>query len=297
MDYYTDPLCVWSWAFETQWRRLRQEFGEQIGWRYRLSGMIADWTHFNDPLNDVGSALQMGPHWYHVRELSGAPLDERIWVDDAPASSYPASLAVKAAGLQGARAAEAYLRRVREAVMLQRRNVARQTVLMELADEVENDAARDFAWDADRFRADLAGPEARALFREDVQDARYREIGRFPTLVLRPARGRAILLTGSRPYEALLRAVAHVAPTLRPTANLASPADFLDRWGRATAYEVAAALEQDASHVRRMLDDGVAAGRLSRTGDGGRELYSTRMNEPAGAFAAAGTTPLPQEQT
>ena len=23
IEYYTDPLCCWSWAFEPQWRRLR----------------------------------------------------------------------------------------------------------------------------------------------------------------------------------------------------------------------------------------------------------------------------------
>jgi hypothetical protein len=25
IEYFTDPLCSWSWAFEAQWRRLRYE--------------------------------------------------------------------------------------------------------------------------------------------------------------------------------------------------------------------------------------------------------------------------------
>ena len=53
--YYTDPLCSWSWAFEPVWRRLRYELGDQLAWRYRMGGMIPDWRHYADPLNDVAS--------------------------------------------------------------------------------------------------------------------------------------------------------------------------------------------------------------------------------------------------
>lgn len=265
---------------EAQWRRLRYELGGQISWRFRLGGMIPDWASFSDPLNDVGSPAQMGPHWYHVRRRTGVPLDERIWVDDPPASSYPASVAVKAAELQGPTAAEAYLRRIREALFLERRNVARQELLEDIAWETADDPCRGFAWDPGRFVRDLRSPAATAAFREDVQDARYREIGRFPALILRPARGRAILLMGSRPYDALVRAVAHLDPDVAPVRAVDDIPDYVRFWGRVTAYEIAAAFELEPEQARDELEGRVAAGGLARRGPPDKALYASQDGAP-----------------
>ena len=154
ITYYTDPLCVWSWAFEPQWRRLRYEFGDQLRWRYRMGGLIRDWRTFSDPLNDISRPVQMGPLWSQARHTSGMPINDRIWFDDPPTSSYPACLAVKAAELQSQGAGERYLRRVREAVMLEGRNVTKRDVLLMLAVDL---AHEDEAFDAERFVRDLNG--------------------------------------------------------------------------------------------------------------------------------------------
>src|SRR3546814_17149873 len=46
--YFTDPLCSWSWALEPQWRRLLFTFGDRLYWRYRMGGMIPDWTRSDE---------------------------------------------------------------------------------------------------------------------------------------------------------------------------------------------------------------------------------------------------------
>jgi putative protein-disulfide isomerase len=212
--YYTDPLCCWSWAFEPHWRRLRDEFGGALACRYRMAAMITDWNSYNDPLNSVSRPAQMGPIWRQAQHLSGMPVDDRIWVLDPPASSFPACLAVKAAELQSAEAADLYLRRLREAVMAKRRNIARREVLLQVADEAA--AAAPDRLDAERLRDDLDGARARDALREDIKEARYRGIGRFPTLTLHRARGAGIMIVGYRPYETLLAAVARIAPELAP---------------------------------------------------------------------------------
>jgi putative protein-disulfide isomerase len=210
--YYTDPLCCWSWAFEPHWRRLRQEFGGALDCRYRMAAMIAGWDSYNDPLNSVSRPAQMGPIWRQAQHLSGMPVDDRIWVLDPPASSYPACLAVKAAELQSAEAAELYLRHLREAVMAQRRNIARREVLLEVADEAA--AAAPDRLDTAELRHDLDAAPARDALREDIKEARYRGIGRFPTLTLRHPRGTGVIIVGYRPYEALRAAIARIAPEL-----------------------------------------------------------------------------------
>jgi putative protein-disulfide isomerase len=216
---YRDPLCPWSWALEPQWRRIRSEWGGRLVRRYVMGGMIADWRTFHDPVHSVHSPSQMAAHWYLVRRTTGVPLDERIWHEDPPASSYPACLAVKAAERQGPDAGEAYLRRLREAVMTGRRNIARGEVLLAVADELAGDPPPGLAFDALQFRDDLIAPEVAEAFHRDLQEIRYRDIRRFPTLVLRAGDGPGIALVGYRPYEVIREALAHLCPGLAPAAS------------------------------------------------------------------------------
>lgn len=251
ITYYTDPLCSWSWAFEPVWRRLRYELGDQLTWRYCMGGMIPDWDHYGDPLNDVAAPAHVGPQWLQVSRLSGMPIEPRIWHDDPPASSYPACLAVKAAELQGRDVGEQYLRRVREAVMLEQRNVGRRSVLLDLAEELSKEAgganAANFGFDLAAFRAVLDSGEALSAFRSDLLDAKYREIGRFPTLIVRGRSARGVIIVGYRPYAVLLAAVRQLTegaelPSGRPAP---SAAEYRAFWrsvtGRLTDRELAEA--------------------------------------------------------
>ena len=89
----------------------------------------------------------------------GPSIADRIWVEDPPASSYPACIAVRAAELQSLEAGDLYLRRVREALMAQGRNVARRQVLLAVAAELVRD--RPEALSLTRFEHDLASAAAR----------------------------------------------------------------------------------------------------------------------------------------
>lgn len=266
ITYYTDPLCSWSWAFEAEWRRLRYEFGNQLGWRYVMGGLLADWERFSDPLNDITRPIQMGPHWLQVKYLAGVPIEERIWHTDPPASSYPACIAVKAAERQGAAAGEAYLRRLREAVMLEQRNIARRDVLIDLAETLAAQRLADVTFDVARFQADMDQPALLDAFRDDLKDARYRDIGRFPTLILRASNGQAIIIVGYRPYDALRAALASSAPDLQPIFSAADAVAYIKHWGSATAREVAEAMGQDQQRTVESLDAAVRNGELVQTG-------------------------------
>jgi putative protein-disulfide isomerase len=271
VTYYTDPLCSWSWAFEAVWRRLRYELADRITWRYALGGLLPDWKNFNDPIRSVSRPTQMGPLWYEVRHLTGMPVDERIWYEDPPASSYPASVAVKAAALQGRAVEEAALRRLREAVFLERRNIARREVLLDVLigdDELAGDPG--LRLDPGRFRLDLSGEEALSAFREDLKEAAYHNIGRFPAFVLRGPEGKAVALVGYRPYSVFREALAAVAPDLEPVRRAADPVDYALAWKSITAAEVAEGLGQPtgppAADVLHRLDAAAAAGTLVREG-------------------------------
>jgi len=258
--YYTDPLCSWSWAFEPQWRRLRYEFAGQLRWRYVMGGLIADWQRFSDPLNAVERPAQMGPQWYAIRQSTGVPLDERIWHEDPPSSSYPACVAYHAAARQGAEQGERYLRALREAAMLDRRNIARREVLLALAQELAASGAAPF--DAGQLQRDLDDPQVRDAFRRDLSDAAYRDIGRFPALTIHGDVEPGIIIVGYRPYDVLRAALARVAPGRTPTRTAADIGAYVAAWGEVLAQEVAVALDRPAEEATRMLEAAVASGDL-----------------------------------
>ncbi len=270
VEYFTDPLCSWSWAFEAQWRRLRYECSGRLGWRYRMGGLIADWQSYDDPFNAICNPAQMGPQWFQVHEISGMPLDACIWQENPPGSSYPACIAVKAAERQGQETAEVYLRRLREAAMMERLNIARQDILLAVARQTARESAGSSALDLDRFCADLGTPEPVEAFRQDLRDAAYHGIGRFPTLILRGNDGRGIVLVGYRPYDALCAALEHLVPGLRrkpqlPQEDLAVA--YVTRWRRVVARELAEVLGSNSGQALVLLESLVARGKLKRADD------------------------------
>ena len=237
IEYFTDPLCCWSWGFEPQLRRLRFGFAGRLAWRLRTPGMIGNWGHFDDPINSVHRPSQMGPLWIQAGTITGMPIDAMLWVEEPPASSWPSCLAVKAAGLQSPGAADLFLRRLREAVMIEGRNIAREGVLLEVAREVQE--SRPELFDSDRFGKALAGADVRAAFEDDLREGRYRGIARYPCLVMRRSGAPAEALVGWRPYGALLHAIRAYAPELGQERRVERAELYRRYWGGATDREIA----------------------------------------------------------
>jgi putative protein-disulfide isomerase len=195
--YYTDPLCCWSWVFEPVIQQLRTQYNL----RYCMAGMLASWESYHDTLNAVTRPIQMGPVWLQAKQMSGIPLNDKIWFKDPPASSYPACVAVKCAAMQSAAAEEMYLARLREAVMLNEQNIAKKEVLLAIAKEVP-------LLDIALFEQQLSSEQVLNAFKADLQETQYRGIKRFPSLLITvPGKKTGVLLTGNRPLESIIEAI------------------------------------------------------------------------------------------
>ncbi|WP_224994705.1 DsbA family protein [Cesiribacter sp. SM1] len=240
IEYYTDPLCCWSWAFEPQWRRLRYEYQGLIKWKYRMGGLLANWNNFSDPLYSVNRPLQMGAVWLEAHQLTGQPIHNRIWGDDPPSSSYPACIAVKCTALQSTDAQEAYLRHLREAVMLQGQNIAKEAVLFDVANELA--FRQPGLLDVEQLEQDYRNGKGQEAFREDLYKVRFGNISRFPTLILRKQGRHAFMIVGYRPYHVLQDALRQVAPGLRPVQEADGAAVYRNFWGSTTEREIEEAL-------------------------------------------------------
>jgi len=205
ITYYTDPLCCWSWALEPQWRKLLHEYEGQLEVTYKMGGLLKDWNSFQDPMNVVSKPIQMGPVWLEAKYISGVPIQDSIWIHDAPSSSYPACIAVKSAGLQSRPAEEALLQALWEGVMVKGLNIARPETIMGIAKDVTTRAPQTFSFEA--FQQDFNSPASREAFREDLESTRRYKISRFPTLILKNGQGKALQITGYRTYAVLEQAL------------------------------------------------------------------------------------------
>jgi predicted DsbA family dithiol-disulfide isomerase len=233
--YYTDPLCCWSWAFEPQWRRLLYEFAGQIKYRYCMGGLLPGWKNYNDSVNSVSKPIQMGPVWMHAGQLSGMPIQHNVWIHDAPASSYPACIAVKCAALQSQKAEEMYLRLLREAIMIRAENIAKHPVLLHLAEKISIIIAE---FSMSQFKEDLKNDNGLEAFRKDLQEVQYHNINRFPSLVIKNTMNQAIIISGYRPYSVLLSAVKQLVE-LKKTREAISLEEYKDYWPSLTERELA----------------------------------------------------------
>lgn len=236
ITFYTDPLCCWSWAFEPQWRRLQFEYQDKLAIRNVMSGLLPSWKNYNDPMYSVSRPMQMGPVWLEASTTSGMPINDRIWVEDPPASSYPACIAVKCAELQSPFAGVVYLRLLREAVMLEGKNIAHQQVLTVIAKNLESNYPG--LLDIEKFVADLTNDKGIDAFRTDWQEVQNRNINRFPTLIIRGLNKAPIMLTGYRPYTALVDAIKQISPTIEPFREAHSVDEYKQYWGSLTRREI-----------------------------------------------------------
>lgn len=200
ITYFTDPLCCWSWGFEPQWRRLLLHYGHKIKWRYCMGGLLPSWKNFIDQLNFVSRPAQMGPVWMEASHVTGMPIESTIWIHNPPQSSYPACIAVKAAGLQSFVAEETYLRKLREAIMIQKQDISSLNVLLDVAAGVASMLPGSF--DYLRFKKEIHSEEALEAFRKDIAEAGSKQINRFPTLLFRMTGKPSLIMPGYRPYKA-----------------------------------------------------------------------------------------------
>jgi predicted DsbA family dithiol-disulfide isomerase len=205
IEFYTDPLCCWSWAFEKQWQRFVADHREEISYEYIMGGMIPHWQSYNDPLNSVSKPIQMGPIWMHASEVTQVKMKYSIWHEDPPSSSYPASIAVKTARIQSKQAAEKYLYESRRTMMDDGMNISKPEVLLAVAKSLDGNDL-----DYTTFEKDWNEGNGKEAFRQDLQKAKYHSIGRFPTLTFQNSEGKGVLITGYRPHDELEKAFDHV---------------------------------------------------------------------------------------
>lgn len=204
MYYATDPLCSFCWAFEPTLRKFRYQYASYISNDTTvMGGMIEKWEKFGgDSSNGIQSAADVAKHWREIGDFSRMVIDGRVWLDEPIDSSFPSSQAFQIVRRDYPEQAQAFLRKLRETVMVWNQDISKREVLAGILEEMGLDHEKILN-DADSF-------EGRSLLNSDLGLARALTATGFPTLVLVNEQNQGVKVVGAQPYESLESALKQI---------------------------------------------------------------------------------------
>lgn len=186
--YYTDPICSSCWGIEPQLRKLKLEYGNSVEIEYRMGGLLPDWNYNS---GGISKPSDVASHWDEVSVHYDMPIDGDLWLEDPLDSSYPPSIAFKAAQLQDKEKAHLFMREIREMVFLKKTNIAKWEHLVA--------AAKTVGLNVEQLKTDFEG-KAKTLFEEDLKLGRELGVRGFPTLFFIDEACNKEIVYGARPY-------------------------------------------------------------------------------------------------
>lgn len=157
---FIDPLCPECWALDPLIRKLQIEYGHYFKLKQVLTGKLTS-------LNTAKPLLAV--------ERSGLACEESVWVEESAGSPFLASIAIKAAELQGKRSGSKFLRKIQEQLFLDKENVADLAVLTRCAEEA--------GLDKNEFLNDIYSAGATKAFQCDLAITCEMDVEEAPTIV------------------------------------------------------------------------------------------------------------------
>jgi putative protein-disulfide isomerase len=269
--YFTDPICSSCWGIEPQLRKLKLEYGNSVEIEYRMGGLLPDWSYNS---GGISKPSDVAHHWDEVSAHYDMPINGDVWLEDPLPSSYPPSIAFKAAQLQDADLAILFLREIREMVFLQKKNITKWEHL-----EV---AAKKVGLHTAQLKTDFEG-KAKILFEEDLTHARQFGVRGFPTMFFIDREGNKETVYGTKPYAFYETAVLKLYPSVHKSEYNKNWETLFAKYNSLTAKEFSELSgmprNESEKHLNELSDKNIlekwttkngAIWKLSRAGNKGK---------------------------
>ena len=250
--YFTDPICSSCWGIEPQLRKLKLEYGQHIEIEYRMGGLLPDWSYNS---GGISKPSDVAHHWDEVSTHYDMPIDGDVWLEDPLNSSYPPSIAFKAAELQDKGKALLLLRELRELVFLKKKNIARWETI-ELA-------AKAVGLDSEQLKLDFE-EKAKTLFEEDLKLARDYGVRGFPTVFVMGENGVKETVYGSREYEMYEAAIARNGSDITKYQYKKDWESLFSKFSSLTAREFSELSGVQRTESEALLNELVESGKLEK---------------------------------
>ena len=254
--YYTDPICSACWAIEPALKRFKLEYGDYLEIEYRMGGLLPGWEGFADKNNSISKPSDVAHHWDEVGQQTGMSIDGDIWLEDPLDSSFPPSIAFKAAQKQGEEFALRFLRKIREQVFLEKKNITKEHFLVEAIEACQGDTAQ--------FLTDYHDESTKQSFHEEMKEGKKFGVRGFPTFIFIGNKGKGFKISGTSGYKnyviALEKALGEKA---EPKPIQLSELDLLNKYKFLATKEVSFILSQNETTTLSNLNNLVELGEIS----------------------------------
>ncbi|WP_369049374.1 ClpXP adapter SpxH family protein [Tenacibaculum sp. UWU-22] len=250
--YYTDPICSSCWGIEPQLRKLKLEYGENIEIEYRMGGLLPDWSYNS---GGISKPSDVAHHWEEVSIYYDMPIDGNVWLEDPLHSSYPPSIAFKAAQMQDNEKAILFLREIREMVFLQKKNITKWEYI-ELA-------GKKVGLDIVKLKIDYE-EKAKELFEEDLKLGRELGVRGFPTMIFTDTVGQKKVVYGSKPYSTFESTLIKLLPSATKTIYDKSWSSVFSKYHSLTAKEFSELTETGRKESEQILNELTAKDKLEK---------------------------------
>ena len=242
ISYFTDPICSTCWIFQPLLRKLELEYGHFVDIQYHMGGLLPSWEKYSKgAISEPADAARL---WNDLADQHNMPLDGDIWIEDPLDSSYPPSIAFKAAQLQDSDKAISFLRRIKEMLFIEKKNINKWVYLEK--------AALTSGLDTALLIKDIAG-KGHERFLEDLKHAQELGIHVFPTLIFKVDGFPRRSLSGNQPYERLEKYILKDFPLANKKAITLSIEELFQRFNQLTSQEINFILEINELKIKAEL--------------------------------------------
>ncbi|MDA3615026.1 ClpXP adapter SpxH family protein [Polluticaenibacter yanchengensis] len=250
--YFTDPICSSCWGIEPQLRKLKLEYGKHIEIDYRMGGLLPDWSYNS---GGISKPSDVAHHWDEVSAYYDMPIDGDIWLEDPLASSYPPSIAFKAAQMQDKEKAILFLRKMRELLFLRKKNIAKWEHMAA--------AAKSAGLNPEQLKIDFEG-KAKSLFEEDLKLAKEYGVRGFPTMIFMNSSNTREVVYGAKPYPFYETAIFKLYPQAGKSEYTKTWEALFAQYPSLTAKEFTELSGTPRAESEKYLDELTANGKLEK---------------------------------
>ncbi len=264
--YFTDPICSSCWGIEPQLRKMKLEYGQEIELEYHMGGLLPDWNYNS---GGISQPSDVAHHWDEVSGYYDMPIDGDVWLEDPLDSSYPPSIAFKAAQLQSDDKAILFMRELRELVFLKKKNIAKWENIALAAEKVE--------LDVDQLKSDYDG-RAKTLFEDDLKLARQLSVRGFPTLFFVDFNGESQTVYGTKPYTFYETAILTAQPKATKSGYAKDWESLFKKYSSLTAKEFSELSGNNRKESEKILDELASTGKLEKLTTKNGAIWTAKPN-------------------
>ena len=234
--YFTDPICSSCWVLQPILRKLSLEYSDSISIEYHMGGLLPNWENYSD--SRISKPEDAAKLWDEIREKERIPISGDIWINDPLLSSYPSCIAFKSAQLQNKDKAVFFLRRLKEMLFMEKKNINSWQHIEE--------ASLSCGLDAALLKKQMEN-EGVTYFKKDLELASKLNVKVFPTLYFELYGEQRVVLIGLKSFEIIEKKIKKLLPNIKKNKYKPNPIDLFKLYNNMTSMEFAFLLNMPES--------------------------------------------------